>query len=128
MDNRGVEIQAYQLFQESGFGSKPTEHSMWVISKDGRYEFVPWPWSAETGKETWKGPPPAGAVAVIHTHPSEKSERPSDRDHDLADGKQSSSIRMPVYVLHRNGIWKAEPGVKDPIRVRDYHWVEDFKP
>ena len=128
MDNRDVEAQSYYLFQASGFGNNPTEHSMWVTSKDGKYRFVGWPWSAESGKESWKGPAPDGAVAIVHTHPSAKSERPSDKDHDLADGKQSSSIRMPVYVLHRNGIWKAVPGVKEPIRVRDSHWLNGFKP
>lgn len=127
MDNRRVQAQSYNLFQKSAFGNARTEHSMWVISKDGQYEFVAWPWSAEAGKETWKGPPPDGAVAVVHTHPSDRSERPSPGDHDLANGKQSSSIRMPVYVLHRNSIWKAVPGVRDPIQVRDYHWENDFK-
>jgi hypothetical protein len=128
MDNRQVAVQSYHLFQDSGFGSNPTEHSMWVTSKDGKYGFIMWPWSAEAGKETWKGPAPEGAVAIVHTHPSSKSERPSPKDHDLADGKQSRSIRMPVYVMHRNAIWKAVPGEKDPIRVRDSHWLNEFKP
>ena len=128
MDNRQVQTESYNLFKESGYGNNPTEHSMWVTSKDGQYGFVPWPWSAESAKETWKGPAPEGSVAVVHTHPSAKSDRPSPGDHDLANGKQNSSIRMPVYVLHRNGIMKAVPGVNDPIRVRDYHWVHDFQP
>jgi len=127
MDNREVEVHAFRLFEASGFGNNPTEHSMWVTAKDGQYGFVVWPWSAESGKEVWKGPAPHDAVAVIHTHPSAKSERPSDKDHDLADGKQSSQIRVPVYVLHRNGIWKAVPGVKEPVQVRDHHWVNAFK-
>ena len=128
MDNRDVEVHAFRLFEASGFGSTSTEHSMWVILKNGQYSFVVWPWSAESKKETWKGAAPDGAVAVVHTHPSASSERPSDKDHDLADGKQSSKIRVPVYVLHRNGVWKAVPGAKDPIRVRDFHWLKDFKP
>lgn len=101
---------------------------MWVISKDGEYSFVRWPWSAEAAREKWKGPAPKGSVAIVHTHPSSKSERPSPEDHDLADGKQRRDIHVPVYVLHRNGIWKAVPGVKDPIRVRDSHWLNAFKP
>jgi hypothetical protein len=128
MDNRDVEIHAFRLFEASGFGSAPTERSMWVISKDGKYSFIVWPWSAEAGKERWKGSVPQGAVAVIHTHPTAKSERPSPGDHDLADGKQDSRIRMPVYVLHRNGIWKAVPSAKEPIQMRDYHWLKEFKP
>jgi len=128
LDNREVEAHAFRLFESSGFGSVSTEHSMWVISKDGEYSFIVWPWSAAAGKETWKGPVPDGAVAIIHTHPSSKSERPSPDDHDLADGKQSKSIRMPVYVLHRNGIWKAVPGARDPVQVRGSQWLKDFRP
>jgi hypothetical protein len=128
MDNRQVQGQSYSLFQKSAFGNAPTEHSMWVISRDGQYRFVVWPWSAEAGKETWRGPAPDGAAAIVHTHPSAKSERPSQGDHDLADGKQSRNITMPVYVLHKNGIWKAVPGIKEPVQVRDYHWVDEFKP
>ncbi len=128
MDNRQVEIQSYNLFKKSGYGNEPTERSMWVTSNNGQYGFVPWDWSAEYAKETWHGPAPKGAVAVVHTHPSSKSARPSRDDHDLADGKKAKSIRMPVYDLHWTGIWKAEPGVSNPIQVRDYHWVNDFKP
>jgi hypothetical protein len=128
MDNRQVQTESYNLFKKSAFGNTPTERSMWVTLKDAQYGFVVWPWSAENAKETWKGPAPDGAVAVVHVHPSSKSERPSPGDHDLANGKQASSIRMPVYVLHRNAIWKAVPGVKDPVQVRDYHWVNDLKP
>src|SRR5262245_17989222 len=58
MDNREVETQSYRLFEASGFGSNSTERSMWVISKDGHYEFVRCRWSAEAGKETWKLPVP----------------------------------------------------------------------
>ena len=128
MDSPEVEVHSFSLFEASGFGGTSTEHSMWVISKDGKYSFLIWPWSAETGRETWKGPAPDGAVAVVHTHPTNQSERPSDKDHDLADGKQSSDIRMPVYVLHKNGIWKAVPGKRDAVQVRDSHWVSEFKP
>jgi len=128
MDNREVQAKAYQLFEVSGFGTAATEHSMWVISKNGEYSFMVWPWSAAAGKETWKGPAPHGAVAIIHTHPTAKSERPSSQDQDLADGKQSRNIRMPVYVLHRAGIWKAVPGKKGPVQVRGSNWLDHFKP
>ena len=128
MNNRDVQTASYKLFADSGYGNDDTERAMWVTSKDGKYRFVRWPWSAEYHKEIWKGEPPQGAVAVVHTHPTKGGERPSPGDHDLADGKQSRSIRMPVYVLHRYGVWKAVPGEKDPVQVRDMKWVEEFKP
>jgi hypothetical protein len=34
---------------------------------------------------------------------------------------------MPLYVLHKNGIWKADPSGGKNIRVRDYRWVGEFK-
>jgi len=99
---------------------------MWVVSRDGEYSFVRWPWSAETNKEIWRGPPPDGAVAVVHTHPTATGEKPSSGDRDLATGKQANNIRMPVYVLHKNGIWKADPGGGKDIHMRDYRWVDEF--
>src|SRR5215831_17796198 len=109
MDSTLVQGEAYNLFKDAMYGNDRTERSMWVVSKDGKYSFVRWPWSAEANKEVWKGPPPADTVAVVHTHPTASAETPSDKDRDLARGKQSKKIRMPLYVLHRNGIWKADP-------------------
>jgi len=128
MDNREVQRASFKLFADAAYGSVPTERSMWVISNEGEYSFKLWPWSAESGREIWKGPPPRGAVAVVHTHPTNRSERPSPGDHNLAQGKQDPSVKMPVYVLHMRGIWKAVPNARDPIQVRDYHWVDRFKP
>jgi len=131
MDNPLVQGEAYNLFKDSMYGNDRREHSMWVISNDGQYSTVRWPWSAQTDKEEWKGDPPDGAVAIVHTHPTATSEQPSSsgpkNDQDLAMGKQSSKIRMPVYVLHRNGVWKVDPGTGKNIHVRDYRWMDEFK-
>jgi hypothetical protein len=130
MDNTQVQSEAYNLFKDAMYGNDRRERAMWVVAKDGKYSFVRWPWSAETNKETWKGPPPGGAVAVVHTHPTASAENTSDKDRDLARGKQDKDIRMPLYVLHKNGIRKFDPaGSKDSkdIRVRDYRWVDEFK-
>lgn len=128
MDNPAVQRASYQLFSDSTYGNARTERSMWVTYNDGQYGFVRWPWSAEAGKEHWAGPPPAGAVAIVHVHPNSSSKNPSERDHDLANGKQSRLIRMPVYVLHREGIYKAVPGIKEPVEVRGDRkwWQKEF--
>ncbi len=127
MDNTVVQGEAYKLFQDSGYGNDRRERSMWVVSKDGKYSFVRWPWSAEPNKEKWKGPAPDGAVAIVHTHPTATGQQPSGGDSDLATGKQRADIRMPLYVLHRDGIWKADPGGGKDIRVRDDRWVDEFR-
>src|SRR5690242_7751595 len=43
MDSPEVEVHSFSLFEASGFGGTSTEHSMWVISKDGKYSFLIWP-------------------------------------------------------------------------------------
>jgi RHS repeat-associated protein len=130
MDNREVQIASFNLYKLQGFGFPNTERSMWVTYKDGKYGFVIWPWSADTAKETWKGPVPEGTIADVHVHPSSShyDPKPSPNDHDLADGKQVKSLSVPVYVLHRTGIYEAVPGKKDAVQIRDDHWVKDFKP
>jgi RHS repeat-associated protein len=122
MDNRRVQEESYKLFRLANFGHDEREHTMW-LTWDIEYGVVPWPWSAQNSKDTWSGPLPPGAVAVIHDHPTDRDQRPSQPDHDLAD-----RLRMPVFVLHQNGIWRADPGVKKDIPVRDYTWVNKFKP
>jgi hypothetical protein len=99
---------------------------MWITINDGKYGFLRWPWSAERGREEWKGAPPKGAVAIVHTHPSAKGVRPSmgDRPSDQATAKQ---VNMPVYVVHRDGIAVIHPNAKNPSILYDYRWRERFE-
>jgi hypothetical protein len=130
MDNHEVQVASYKLYEKQGFGFPDTERSMWVTYNDGKYGFVIWPWSAENAKETWKGPLPEGTIADIHVHPSNPryDPKPSPGDHNLADGKQRADVRLPVYVLHRSGIYEAVPGQREAVQVRDEHWLKEFKP
>ncbi len=74
----------YAIFEKSGYGSKLTERAVWIVVSGGRLSFVGWPASHANGKEIWKGEPPAGAVALAHTHPLSADPKPSPVDVDLA--------------------------------------------
>jgi len=114
----------FLLWQRSGYGNLPTERAMWIVQQNGQTSFVQWPWSAEHGSEKWKGPTPDGAVAIAHTHPSNRSPRPSGGDR--GDHQTSNKIDRPVYVVTRFAIWKAVPGLKNPVQVARSGWWEPF--
>jgi hypothetical protein len=85
---------------------------------------VRWPWSAEELSESWgRGPIPDQAVGIVHTHPNRISPLPSTRAQP-SDRTTARDLRMPVYVLHRKGIWKIEPGARKPSKVEDARWRE----
>lgn len=76
--NQDVLDDLYCLWKKAGYGSNATERSLWITKNGNNYGSVPWPRSAEMGKETWKGPLPAGTVAIAHTHPDKSSPKTLD--------------------------------------------------
>lgn len=126
MDRPELQAVAYRLFYESF--AFPRERAVWVTYKNGEFGFVYWPFPGGPNRAAWNGPVPICAVAVLHTHLSKESSEPCPADHDLADGRQTPDVRLPVYVLHRNSITKAVPGNSQSVRVRELGWVNDFAP
>ena len=99
------------------------------MNRGGELGCEQWPWSAENKKETWKGPPPPGSVAIVHTHPRNSSSHPSD-----TDGNTARQIRMPVYVCSKDGIFmttgwcdleRKKKGVCD-TQVEDRKWYDEW--
>ncbi|MEW5980576.1 MAG: RHS repeat-associated core domain-containing protein, partial [Acidobacteriota bacterium] len=119
----------YCLWVKGGYGFQPTERATWITKQQGDYGTVPWPWSAEAGKESWKGPPPIGSVAIVHTHPDNRSPKPSTTGGVTRRGDQGTAdaINLPVYVVTRNAIWKAVPGGKEPLQVVEGEWWKPFQ-
>lgn len=107
-----------------------TEKAAWIVQKDdGKQEGVRWPWSAEAGQESWKGDRPKGYVAIAHTHPPTASPRPSTTGGNTGRGDQGTAdtVKVPVYVITRNAIWKAVPGAKKPQAVVEGDWWKTFR-
>lgn len=100
------------LLAAAGVGLAEIETAAWLVrGPDGRETLVPWPPASQRKSHAWKRPLPAGAVALLHTHPASESPRPSVRDRDVA-----RRIRMPVYAISRWAIYRADPdGTVSPV-------------
>ena len=96
----------YCLWVRGGYGFKDTERSIWLTNNNGNYGSVPWPWSAEQKRETWKGPWPTGAFAIAHTHPN-RSPKPSTSDDRGGEGDYGAAkqINGAVYAVTRDAVW-----------------------
>lgn len=129
VSNQKVMESLYCLWVKGGYGLRPTERAAWITKEQDEYGSVPWPWSAEAGKESWKGPAPAGSVAIAHTHPDRMSPKPSTTGGITGRGDQGTAdaIDLPVYVVTRNAVWKAVPDTKSPVQVVGANWWKSFE-
>ena len=100
------------LLAAAGAGLGEIETAAWLVrGPDGRETLVPWPPASQRKSHAWNRPLPAGAVALLHTHPASENPRPSVRDRDVA-----RRIRMPVYAISRWAIYRADPdGTVSPV-------------
>ena len=132
--NQDVLRDLYCLWKLGGYGVRDTERSLWITNNAGNYGSVPWPWSAESKTETWKGPLPVGTVADAHTHPdrsislSKAGPQPSTTGGRTGKGDQGTAdqIGLPVYVVTGQAIWKAVPHAKAPVQVAGQDWWKPF--
>ena len=122
--NEKVLKMLYCLWKSGGYGNPRTERSMWITETNGEFGSKQWPWSAESGQETWKGPIPANTIADAHTHPNVMDPKPSTRGGNTGRGDQGSAdaTNLPFYVVTRDAIWKAVPGDKNPTQVAGSGW------
>ena len=108
---------AYRLWEAAGFGQEPSERAAWVLKDDaGRVRWVAWPDGRGYLRAHWRGPVPADAVAIVHTHPTAIDPKPSGQDVETA-----RQLRVPVYTVSRSGIWKAAPD-GSVVAVDDARW------
>jgi hypothetical protein len=108
--------EAFRLWQASGFGADRTERAAWVVRAPAGVAWRDWPWDRRYEQTRWLGPTPAGAVAIVHTHPAVVDPRPS-----VTDRATAGSLGVAVYTISRSGIWKVGP---DGLvtRVGDERW------
>jgi proteasome lid subunit RPN8/RPN11 len=87
-----------------------TEAAAFLVRRSERaLELVPWPDHFENHRQSWRGTVPAGAIAVVHTHP-DRSPIPSRGDCELA-----RSTGLAVVALSRWAIWVIEPDAAEPV-------------
>jgi proteasome lid subunit RPN8/RPN11 len=119
---RDLSVQACfaNLMREARSGFTSEESAAFVVmNADGALRCIDWPATHAFKEAHWKGPIPAGVVAMAHTHPL-RSPYPS-----VDDRNEAVRIGMPIFVLspqiislvHRNGdeetllcckVWAAE--------------------
>jgi RHS repeat-associated protein len=111
----------WDLWRQSAYGKSPAERAAWIKSSrhlqdptTKRFGCEKWPWSAAAAQETWNGPVPLGVIALAHTHPDEKSPKPSTggSKSNPRDDYAATQINAPVYTISRKGIWKITPSGK----------------
>jgi hypothetical protein len=98
-----------------------TERAAFIVGKgDGSLSCQLWPTMSLYHREVFHGALPPGTLAIIHTHP-DSSPRPS-----LADQFEADRLGIPIYVLTRRDVFKAEPGRSLPTAVvRRESWLDD---
>jgi hypothetical protein len=91
-----------RLLERAQFGLAPYESAAWIVREGGGVALRDWKFSGAVERAAWGGPPPEGALAVVHTHPRTADPRPSTGDVALA-----RRLGLPVYTLTRVGLWAA---------------------
>jgi len=128
-DNQDILDAMYCLWKAASYGWSDRERSMWIAAENGNLSTIRWPWSAESGRETWRGPRPPGSVAIAHTHPNALSPKPSTTggNTDRGDQGTADTQALPVYVVTRDAIWKAVPKQEEPSQVTGRDWWKDSR-
>jgi hypothetical protein len=89
----------WQMLGDAGLGFRHTEQAAFIVRKNGgRWVLIRWPDAGEPNTSRWAGPPPNGAVAIVHTHPNWE---PLPSRIDIRTAQRS---RLPVYVITRTEI------------------------
>lgn len=100
----GFSTHFFDVFMRSGYGWSKLEAAAWVTRDEaGSIRLVYWPSSGKVHGEVWRGPVPAGVVALLHTHPPTVSPRPS-----LVDARTAQRLGLPVYAIGRAGVWRVD--------------------
>lgn len=99
-----------------------TETAAFVVrDADGALSLLAWPDRWRPRCQKYRGPIPAGAIAIVHTHPDRLSPAPSHGDCELA-----RRTRLPVVTLSRWAIWVIEPDAEESVRlVYRRNWTAD---
>lgn len=112
--------QFYCLWHASNYGVSEFERSAWIVSSGSGMSLDWWPAAGAFNKETFTGTIPSGAVAVVHTHPNSKGEKPSTGDQD-----QARKLGLPFYVVTGQSIWRTDGASESQVAPDD--WWKAYK-
>lgn len=91
------------LLAEGGYGRLSRERAAFLIREtDGGFTLAPWPHGGFR-HATFRGDVPAGAVAVLHTHPL-REPQPSQRDK-----AEARRLGLPIVVITPDAVIAATP-------------------
>jgi hypothetical protein len=82
-----------------------------VRDSRGDVQCLLWPTTDEFQRQTFRGEPPAGTIAIVHTHPKS---RPRPSENDIA---QAQRVGLPFFILTRSDITVVDPasGKSTPV-------------
>jgi hypothetical protein len=101
LSNAPLRVALDRLFARAQYGLAPYESAAWIVrERGGDVALRDWGLTGAVERAVWRGPPPDGALAIVHTHPDRADPRPSSVDAALA-----RRLSLPVYTLTRRGIW-----------------------
>lgn len=104
LDHARLVAVARDLFNLSIDGTVESERAAFlVVGPLGEYESVVWPRTHERRAATWRGPVPAGTIAVLHTHPMTM---PEPSRNDVAHAIQT---RLSFVIVSRSRVYVVEP-------------------
>ena len=91
------------LLVESGYGRLSREHAAFLIREvDGTLTLEPWARGSRS-HATYRGRVPAGAIAILHTHPH------GETSPSVQDRAEAKRLGMPVVVITTEKVVAAMP-------------------
>ena len=104
-----------ELLRNARYGCVNTEEAAFLIrDAHGATFFLRWRADGELNRATWRGPIPAGTVAIVHTHPNWLP-MPSN-----IDARVARETSLPVYVVTLTRIARTDGG--KPLLVARGDW------
>jgi len=97
------------LLAEGGYGRIERERAAFLIREaDGRLTLEPWN-GGDFRRAQFRGAIPAGAIAIVHTHPRLEP-HPSMRDR-----QEAARLALPVIVVTPDAVIAARPNAPDLV-------------
>jgi hypothetical protein len=113
-------LDMFAEVQQRGRFGKETESAAFIVrDENGEHRCFFWPNTFEYHRTHYPGPPPAGVVAIVHTHP-----------YDLplvspGDQVTAAHFRIPVYAITVRSISEADALGRVIVVTKNHQWLRD---